>query len=255
MKSVLLAVAVIAGALVISARGNDPVEQVFHGWVEANLLFIGPDEIGRVEWLGVREGDRISAGAGLFTVDADTHRAAVQQAEAVLANAQLTFNRAQQLMRSGSGTKKEHDASQSALVEAEARLVSLQARLNRRSVTSPADGIVQRIYFHPGEVVAAGRPVVSLLPPGNVKLRFFVPQVMLPQIALGDNVRVRCDGCDSDIAADVTFISDTVEYTPPVIYSREERAKLVYLVEARPDRPDRLRVGQPARVILTKGGT
>lgn len=247
------ALLIIAAALVVTARGSDPVEVTFPGWVEATLLLIGPDEIGRVETLSVREGDRVAAGAGLFTVDADIHKAAVVQNEALLANAQFNFNRAQQLLKSGSGTKKEFDTAQAALAEADARLVSLQTRLNRRSISSPAEGTIHRVYFRPGEVVAAGRPVVSLLSPGNVKLRFFVPQAMLPQVKVGDRVRVRCDGCDSDIAA-ISFISDAAEYTPPMVYTLEERAKLVFLVEARPDRPDKLRVGQPVRVALDKEG-
>jgi HlyD family secretion protein len=77
-----------------------------------------------------------------------------------------------------------------------------------------------------------------------------VSEALLPTIALGDTVKVRCDGCASDVDARVSFISRTAEYTPPVIYSLEERAKLVYLIEARPQRPESLRVGQPVTVLL-----
>jgi HlyD family secretion protein len=107
---------------------------------------------------------------------------------------------------------------------------------------------VQQVYFRPGEVVTAGRPVLSLLPPGNVKLRFYVPEAMLPKVAIGDPVRVSCDGCAADLAARITFIARSAEFTPPVIYSQEERSKLVFLVEARPEKPDSLRVGQPVSV-------
>ncbi len=245
-------VLVTAGAMIVAAWSNEPVAPSFQGWVEANFVFIGPDESGRVEKLSVREGDAVAEGASLFTVDADLQRAAVLQNEATLANARETFHRAQQLLKSGTGTKKEFDAAQAAFTEAEARLNSLQTRLARRMVFSPASGTIQQVYFRPGEVVAAGRPVVSLLPPGNIKLRFFVPQAMLPQIRLGDAIRVRCDGCTAEISARISFISDTVEYTPPVIYSLEERAKLVFLVEARPELSDSVRVGQPIRVTLAK---
>src|SRR5205807_1608207 len=95
-----------------------------------------------------------------------------------------------------------------------------------------------------------GRPVLALLPPGNVKVRFFVPEGMLPKIALGDRVDVRCDGCAGDVAAHVSFVSRSAEYTPPVIFSQDERSKLVFLIEARPDSPDNLRVGQPVTVTL-----
>ena len=95
----------------------------------------------------------------------------------------------------------------------------------------------------------AGRPVVSLLPPGNIKVRFFVAETAVAKVALGDAVQVTCDGCQP-IAAKVTFIARAAEYTPPVIYSLEERNKLVFMIEARTDTPGNLRVGQPVNVVL-----
>jgi len=92
--------------------------------------------------------------------------------------------------------------------------------------------------------------IVALLPPGNIKVRFFVPQTVLPRIAYGEAVTVRCDGCTGDLTAKVSFISKTAEFTPPVIYSLEERAKLVFLIEAVPTEPGNLRVGQPVDVAL-----
>jgi HlyD family secretion protein len=91
---------------------------------------------------------------------------------------------------------------------------------------------------------------VSLLPPDNVKLRFFVPEPRLGAIQVGDEVQVSCDACAPDLAAVISYISPDAEYTPPVIYSREMRAKLVYLVEARPRQPTALRPGQPVDVTL-----
>ena len=91
----------------------------------------------------------------------------------------------------------------------------------------------------------AGRPVVALLPPGNIKMRFFVPETVLPKIALGETVTSAATAARSDVAAQVTFISRTSEFTPPVIYSLEERYKLVFLIEARTGTPSELRVGQP----------
>jgi HlyD family secretion protein len=110
---------------------------------------------------------------------------------------------------------------------------------------------VQQIYYRPGEMVPAGRPVVSLLPPGNIKVRFFVAETALAKVALGDTVQVACDGCPP-IAARVTFIARAAEYTPPVIYSLEERNKLVFMIEARTDTPGALRVGQPVSVALPR---
>ena len=100
-----------------------------------------------------------------------------------------------------------------------------------------------------------GRPIVALLPPGNVKVRFYVPEAMLPKLSAGDPVKVTCDGCAPDLVARVSFISRASEYTPPVIYSLDERSKLVFLIEARPERPDALRVGQPVSVVVAPKDT
>jgi HlyD family secretion protein len=236
-------------ATMLAACGGAP-EQTYQGWIEADLVFVGPDEAGRVEQLAVREGDTVAAGAPLFNLEDELQRADVFAAEAALANAKQAFERAQQLAKTGSGTQAALDNAQAAQREAEARLNSARTRLARRKVASPVEGTVQQIYFRPGELVTAGRPIVVLLPPGNLKVRFYVPEATLPKIAIGDPVRVRCDGCPEEIAARISFIARTSEFTPPVIYSLEERAKLVFLVEARPERPERLRVGQPVSVAV-----
>jgi HlyD family secretion protein len=225
--------------------------ETFQGWIEADLVFVGPDEAGRVETLSVREGDRVAAGAPLFTLDADQQKADVLSGEATLANAQQIFRRAEELLKNRTGTQKDFDTAQAVLRDAEARLNWAKTRLARRSVASPAMGSIQQVYYRPGEVVAAGRPIVSLLPPGNLKVRFYVPEAMLPKLSAGDQVKVSCDGCAPDLVAHVSFISRTSEYTPPVIYSLDERSKLVFLIEALPERPDALRVGQPVSVVVT----
>ena len=104
--------------------------------------------------------------------------------------------------------------------------------------------------YRPGEVVAAARPIVALLPPGNLKVRFYVPEAVLPKLSAGEPVKVSCDGCAPDLVAHVSFISRTSEYTPPVIYSLDERSKLVFLIEALPERPEAFRVGQPISVTI-----
>jgi HlyD family secretion protein len=221
------------------------------GWVEAEMLFVGPDDPGRVETLAVREGDKVEQGVPLFSVDDELQRADVAQVTATVTNMQRNMERARDLLKTNAGTQKAYDDAQQALREAEARLNSAKTRLARRKVASPATGTIQQVYFRPGEMVPAGRPVVALLPPGNIKIRFFVPEATLPKISLGDMVTVRCDGCAPELMARVSFISRTAEYTPPVIYSLEERAKLVFLIEARPQHPENLRVGQPVTVLLT----
>jgi HlyD family secretion protein len=130
-------------------------------------------------------------------------------------------------------------------------LAQAQWRIDQKAQSAPAAGLVADTLYRPGEWVPAGAPVVSLLPPGNVKVRFYVPETQIAAVRLGDAVTVRCDGCGGDIAAKARFIAPQAEFTPPVIYSRENRANLVYLVEARPDAPNpALHPGLPVEVTL-----
>ena len=242
--------AIAAGLFVLA--GCNKSDNGYQGWIEANLIFVAPDEVGRVQTLSVREGDGVKTGDALYTVDDDLQLADLAQVKASLKNAQQTYDRASMLLKTGAGTQKDFDAAEAVLRDAQARLNSSQTRLSRRSIFSAVDGTVQQIYFRPGEMVPAGRPVLSLLPPGNIKVRFYVPESVLPGITYGDVVRVTCDGCSSGLTARVSFIAGQSEFTPPVIYSLEERAKLVFLIEALPEKPGNLRVGQPVDVTLLR---
>jgi HlyD family secretion protein len=149
------------------------------------------------------------------------------------------------------GREDQIRAAEAAVEAARAALTQAEWRLGQMTIFAPAAGSVVDTLFRPGENVPAGLPVVQLLPPANIKIRFFVPQAVVPQIAVGDAIRVTCDGCASPIEATVRFISPQAEFTPPVIYSREERARLVFMIEARPDEaPQMLRVGQPVDIAI-----
>jgi HlyD family secretion protein len=243
----IVAMVGLAAALAGCNRSRDPG---FQGWVEADMIFVSPDETGRVTRLDVREGDQVKVGTPIYSVDDDLQKADLNQNNATLANAQQSYDRAASLSKTGSGTQANLDAAVSALRVAEAHVVTSQTRLARRNGFAPVAGTVQQIYFREGEMVPAQRPVLSIMPPGNMKVRFYVAEPDLPKIAIGDEVRVTCDNCAADLTARIYFIATTAEYTPPVIYSLDERNKLVYLVQARPSRPDVLRVGQPISVYL-----
>ena len=248
-RTALRALAALALTAVVGGcdQARDPGYQ---GWVEADMIFVSPDEFGRITKLNVREGDEVKAGQPLYSVDDDMQQADLNQNKATLANAQQSYDRAASLSKTGSGTQANLDAAVSALRVAEARVVTSQTRVARRIGFAPIDGTVQQIYFREGETVPPQRPVLSIMPPGNMKLRFYVPETDLPKFSIGDEVRVTCDNCSTDLTARIYFISTMAEYTPPVIYSLDERNKLVYLIQARPSRPDALRVGQPISVYL-----
>jgi HlyD family secretion protein len=243
----------IAAALALAGCDNSKTP-AFQGWIEADLIFVAPDEVGRVETLSVREGDQVTLRAPLFTVDPDLQQADLEVQQAAVKNAQAAYDRAVTLLKTSAGTQKALEDAEATLRTAQARLNSAQTRLTRRKVFSPVEGTVEQIYYRVGEMVPAGRPVVALLPPGNLKVRFYVNEARLPEMKIGGAVNVRCDGCADNIVAKISFIARSAEFTPPVIYSLDERSKLVYLVEARTDTPDRLRVGQPVTVTLAPQG-
>jgi HlyD family secretion protein len=236
--------------LIVLAGCSQNREPTYQGWIEANLVFVSPDEAGRIETQPVREGDRVEARTLLFTLDDDLQRAEVAEREAALENAKAAYDRAVKLLKSAAGTQKSYDEAEAALRSAQARLNSSETKLARRKAFSPVAGTVQQIYFRVGELVPAGRPVIAMLPPGNMKVRFFVNEAMLPKIAIDDTINVTCDGCPDGLTARVSFIARTAEFTPPVIFSLEERNKLVFMVEALPAKPEALRVGQPVTVTL-----
>lgn len=150
------------------------------------------------------------------------------------------------------GRDAERQKAEAESAAAKASLAQAEWRLDQKSVAAPIGALVQDTFFVEGEWVPAGRPVASLLPPGNVKLRFYVPETILGSIQPGKELVVSCDGCPQPIAAKVTYISSQAEYTPPVLYTREQRQKLMFLVEARPAPAGAagLRPGQPVDIRL-----
>lgn len=121
-------------------------------------------------------------------------------------------------------------------------------RETQRQRQAPVDAQVFDVLARPGEFVSAGTPVLSLLPAGALKVRFFVPEPQLPQARLGREVDLACDGCAAGMKARIRWVSPQAEFTPPVIYSNGSRSKLVYKVEAEPLDASSLKPGQPLDV-------
>lgn len=145
---------------------------------------------------------------------------------------------------------QEISAAEAAAQAAQASLAQSEWREAQKQQRAPAAALVYDVTYRVGERVPANAPVVVLLPDDAVKLRFFVPETRLAQVAVGDRVTVNCDGCPADLGATVSFVSPQAEFTPPVIYSNESRSKLVFMAEAKPDAAARakLKPGQPVQV-------
>jgi len=213
--------------------------------------------------------------------------AGLAQTRAMLQVASNNLDRARALFDKGWITKAQlddaiaqHDRNEAAVAEAEKRIIAAklpgrsdmidaaaanaeaarhalneaEKNLGKRQVSAPTDGTVEEVYFRPGEVVTAGQAVIALLPPRNLKVRFFVAEPERAGLHVDQRVSVSCDGCPPDLHAKISFIAREAEFTPPVIFSREQRQKLVYLVEARPEGPAAaLTAGQPVTVTLGPG--
>ena len=145
----------------------------------------------------------------------------------------------------------EIDAARADMKAAEAAAAQAQWHLEQKSLKAPVTGLVQDTLYNIGEWVPAGFPVVSLLPPANIKIRFFIPEPLLAKLKIGQALQIACDGCGK-FKVMISYVSTQAEYTPPVIYSNEARAKLVYMAEARlaPEDAAKLHPGQPVDINL-----
>lgn len=185
-------------------------------------------------------------------------KAALDRAEMARARDEASVKEARRQVEASrmAGRSQEIEAAEASLKQARAQTDAMNVRIKRQSVVAPADGVVQDVFFRPGEIVNAGQPVIALLPPENRKVRFYVSEPELTKIWLGERMRVTCDGCPSDLYGRVSFIAGRQEYTPPVIFSDKERAKLVFKAEARLEGPARaLPLGMPVAVTQAPEST
>ncbi len=187
----------------------------------------------------------LGAEAAVSRMEADAARTAAAQSRQRVAELEAALRTAREPAR-----VQERAAAQAQAEAAAGTLAQQRWRLAQTAQSAPADAEVADTYYRVGEWVAAGQPVLALLPPGQRKARFYVPESDVGALKPGDAVLLACDGCGAPIAARVSRIATQPEYTPPVIYSNAQRAKLVFLVEARPDAADapRLKPGQPLDV-------
>jgi HlyD family secretion protein len=176
----------------------------------------------------------------------DQQRADLRSATAKIQGLQAMVTQ----LRAPMGRDNEIKAQQQLVESLRAAVVMAQWRIDQRHVMAPSAGVIADVLARPGETIPAGGAVVSLLPSENIFVRFFVPEPRLAEVHGGDKVALLCDRCPADYGATVSFISPQAEYTPPVIYSEASRAKLVYMVEARPPREQAALInpGQPVAV-------
>ena len=267
MKTFLNAILAALGLGLLAGCAKNSAT-TFQGYIEGEYVYVASPLGGALTNLAVARGNSVKAGQLLFELERQSEAAALAQAkknltlaEANLKFSQTTFDRRAELRQSPDGVvsaeeldkaraQRDADAAQAAAQQA-ARDKAKWA-FDQKQQFAPANAQVHDTLYRQGEFVAAGSPVVVLLPPENLKVRFFVPQEKLASVKIGGTVSVQADGAPKIYSACVNYISTKAEYTPPVIYSRETRAELVFMIEAKFSPADavELRPGQPVDVEL-----
>jgi HlyD family secretion protein len=265
---------ILAALLVLTACGRD-TGNPWLGYVEGEDALISPPQPGWITHLAVQRGQWIRRGQLLFTLDDIHERAARDQAAANLAAEKAQFAQeeanhdymATQLRRqtglalAKAGTPTNYDSALLGFQQSERRLPQLEAQikqtegaladaeyqLSQRRVVAYTEGRVEDIYFREGEYAPASTPVVELLPPANIYVRFFIPETELQHVKLGQKVAITCDSC-APLEATITFIAQQEEFTAPDIFSVGNREKLVFKSEARMPGGMKLNPGQPVEV-------
>jgi HlyD family secretion protein len=297
---------------------GQPAVPVWNGYAEADYVYVSVAAPGTIESLAVGEGDVVSKGQVLFTLNAtqqraladaaqarvdaaqanldnlqtgsrseevDVIRATLEKAKADLALAQQNVARTQQLFDRGLTPQAQLDQARAALASAEAQVTQLEAQLKvaelpardaqqiaaeanlaaaradaaraaadlaDRTITAPVDGKVERLYFDAGEMAVAGTPVLSLSGAGALKIKFYLNEADRPDFALGQQLAVDCDGCAEELTATISYFASDPQFTPPIIYSRDERNRLVFLTEAVMDQKNGILPGQPVSLRRLK---
>jgi HlyD family secretion protein len=258
----------LALAAVFAAGCSPNPSDIFQGYVEGEYVYVASPLGGALTNLATARGNSVTNGQLLFELERESEAAAVQQAEKnrALAKANLALSESELIRREQlrndnevisaeelDQAKSRRDADKAQLDSQNDALTKARWSFDQKQQFAPVNAFVQDTLYRQGEFVAAGNPVVVLLPPENLKARFFVPQEMLPRIKAGENVSVTFDGSAKNYSATVNYISTQAEFTPPVLYNRENRAKLIFMIEAKfsPADAAELRPGQPVDVKIS----
>ena len=171
--------------------------------------------------------EQLSARGLLPSAQVEAEMAAVESANALVAQLSAELIVAELPARDAQVV-----AAEASLAAARANADLARSALDDRIVLAPVTGLVERVFFSDGEVVGIGAPAMSILPPGNLKALFFLPETERTGFAIGDVLALSCDGCAQGLTVKITRMASDPQYTPPILYSRDERARLVFRAEA-----------------------
>lgn len=253
----------------------------YNGYIDADLTYLSSDFSGRISEIIVQRGNRVNAGQLLFKLEQtnESRNVAISKANQnnLLAQknelrnrinyAMINYKRDVQLQEQGATSKDDVDKARQDLSVLQNQLSAIDAQLTgnvldtaqktwqleRKQNIAPESGIIFDSYFNPHEYVQNGMPIVSLITAHNIKIIFFVPETDLGKIYLGESITFTSDGNSSVHHAIISYISAQAEYTPPIIFSSEDRQKLVFRIEAHLSNPNltQIHLGQPVSLELT----
>ena len=302
----------IIGAVVAVVPGLGPDEPpVYNGYLEADYIYVAPLSAGRIVAIAAGEGEQVRAGQVLVTLEDSAQKAALQAAEAGVAQAganldnlmtggradeiaviaaslhraeadralaEANFARTTQLAVQGQVSAARVDQDRTALAAAQAAVEQLQAQLTvaglpardaqrvaaeaalavaragaegarialaDRVLRAPVSGVLERRFYEPGEVAGSGAPLLAIFQPDRLRVIFYLPQAERAGFRLGEVLQMACDGCPAGISARIILMASEPQYTPPILYSRDERGRLVFRAEAQVNGMGGLLPGQP----------
>jgi HlyD family secretion protein len=250
----------------------------YNGYFDSDLTYLSSDFAGRLSQLQVKRGQSVEKGQLLFKLEQTSERFGVETAEFNEQNlsaqrqqivAQIQYNninyrRTKQIRTQDAASQNDLDLATEQLAILNNQLAAIDFQIqssqvaaankkwivSRKANTAPDDGIIFDTYFTQDEFVQSGQPILALVTPHNIKVVFFVDEIGLTRIRLHQHVTISSDSNAKLATGHISYIANVAQYTPPIIYSREQRSKLVFRVEARIDAPhlDQIHLGQPVSI-------
>ncbi len=276
VRGVIRSALAMSVVLALSACGNSKTD--FSGYIDTDMSYLSSSYPGRLQALNVQRGTLITATQKLFEVDPayetlstnidqfnlDALKAEYEQTQNQIDYAKKRLGRERVMAKSDASSKDDVELALKNLDVLKNQLANISSKIeasrgvverslwqkSQKTGVAPSDGLIFDTYMQEGEYVQAGQPIVALITPKSLKVTFFVGEAELAQVKLASKVQVTMDGVQQPLTATVDYISSKAEYTPPVIFSREERTKLVFKVIARPESADlqSIHLGQPVTV-------
>lgn len=276
MRSLLL-----IGLIIVTLTACKTEDKPFNGYIDTDLVYLSADLGGRLVDLAVQRGQLVQGDQFLFKLEQTSElyqvdMSQLSQKELIASRQQIQFQldynetnyrRVLGMRKQNAASqndleaaKRDLDISKQQLLDADAKISSNQVNtqdrkwlVTRKENHAPQQGIIFDTYYTKGEYIQPGYPIVSLITRDNIKAIFFVPEEKLTQVRMNARVKISTDINPNFATGHIFYISNIAEYTPPIIYSREERHRLVFRVEAKVDVPDleKIHLGQPVTMELS----